>query len=231
MDINMTISEERRIELGNYVRKIMSEKKLGFNQIVLKTKINTKPFSEIINGKQQKINPFYLQKIAYALKLDYKELYEIVGYLEKKESKENLDNIGLTQVKFLVYGKSNLKSENIDLKSIIREERLILLPGEKMPKNAYMIDIKGDSMYPALIEGDIAIVDPVCEEFKDKGLYVVTYNGVTMLRRVLYRKDYIQLVSDNPDRLKYPDIIIVNKDGVDFICNGLIIEVKRKYIR
>lgn len=231
MDINMTISEERRIELGNYVRKIMSEKKLGFNQIVLKTKINTKPFSEIINGKQQKINPFYLQKIAYALKLDYKELYEIVGYLEKKESKENIDNIGLTQVKFLVYGKSNLKSENIDLKSIIREERLILLPGEKMPKNAYMIDIKGDSMYPALIEGDIAIVDSVCEEFKDKGLYVVTYNGVTMLRRVLYRKDYIQLVSDNPDRLKYPDIIIVNKDGVDFICNGLIIEVKRKYIR
>lgn len=231
MDINMTISEERRIELGNYVRKIMSEKKLGFNQIVLKTKINTKPFSEIINGKQQKINPFYLQKIAYALKLDYKELYEIVGYLEKKESKENLDNIGLTQVKFLVYGKSNLKSENIDLKSITREERLILLPGEKMPKNAYMIDIKGDSMYPALIEGDIAIVDPACEEFKDKGLYIVTYNGVTMLRRVLYRKDYIQLVSDNPDRLKYPDIIIVNKDGVDFICNGLIIEVKRKYIR
>lgn len=231
MDINMTISEERRIELGNYVRKIMSEKKLGFNQIVIKTKINTKPFSEIINGKQQKINPFYLQKIAYALKLDYKELYEIVGYLEKKESKENLDNIGLTQVNLSVYGKSNLKSENIDLESIIKKERIILLPGEELPKDAFMIDIKGDSMYPALIEGDIAIVDPVCGEFKDKSLYVVTYNGVTMLRRVLYRKDYIQLVSDNQDRIKYPDIIIVNKEGIDFVCNGLIIEVKRKYIR
>lgn len=231
MDINMTISEERRIELGNYIRKIMSEKKLGFNQIVLKTKINTKPFSEIINGKQQKINPFYLQKIAYALRLDYKELYEIAGYLDKKDLKENLGNIGLTQVKLSVYGKSNLKSENIDLESIIRTERLILLPGEELPTDAFMIDIKGDSMYPSLVEGDIAIVDPICGEFKDKGLYLITYNEETIIRRVLYREEYIQLVSDNQDRIKYPDIIIVNKEEKDFVCNGFIIEVKRKYIR
>lgn len=83
------IPEESRKKLGEYLEKVRLDKKIEFNQLALKSNINVKSLKEILYGKSKKTNPFYLQRIASALRIDYKELYKIVGYLIEEEFDEN----------------------------------------------------------------------------------------------------------------------------------------------
>lgn len=83
------IPEESRKKLGEYLEKVRLDKKIGFNQLALKSNINVKSLNEILYGKSKRTNPFYLQRIALALRIDYKELYRIVGYLIEEDFDEN----------------------------------------------------------------------------------------------------------------------------------------------
>lgn len=83
------IPEESRKKLGEYLEKIRSDKKVGFNQLALKSNINVKSLNEILYGKSKRTNPFYLQRIALALRIDYKELYKIIGYLSEEDFSED----------------------------------------------------------------------------------------------------------------------------------------------
>lgn len=92
MDINNNneIVEELRIKLGEYINSLREKRKLGFNQLALKSGVNVKSLNEIVYGKAKKVNPFHLQKIARALNTDYKDFYRIVDYLEKDDEVEQL---------------------------------------------------------------------------------------------------------------------------------------------
>ncbi|WVU42052.1 helix-turn-helix transcriptional regulator [Fusobacterium polymorphum] len=73
--------EDKIKKLGNYIDNLREERKLGFNQLSKKSGVNPKSLNDIIYGKSKRINPFYLIKLAKALKIHYKELYKIIGYL------------------------------------------------------------------------------------------------------------------------------------------------------
>lgn len=110
------IDEEKRKELGDYLKKVMAEKNIGFNQLSIKTQINIKPLNEILYGRQQKINPFYLQIIAYGLRIDYKELYKIVGYLNDddfNEAEELKKKLLECETKLEVFNNHNTGSQII----------------------------------------------------------------------------------------------------------------------
>lgn len=228
--MDFMVEEKNRDELAKYLKEIRARKHVGLNQLALKSGVQKTILSRLENSKILKINPFFLKQLSKALYVDYRELYRIVGYLEEEDFSKRDYKLESNYRELSVYGSKEANGF-IDLKNDIRKEDIILFSGDEMPKDAFIIDIKGNSMHPVLTDGDIVIVDPFYDEFKDKGLYVVTYNGNTFIRRVLYREDYIQLVSDNQDRIKYPDIIIINKEGIDFECNGVVIESKRKFIR
>lgn len=82
------IPEEMRSELGDFIENLRIEKNIGFNQLAVKIGMNVRTLNEIINGKMKRIIPYHLQKIAYGLKIDYKELYKIVGYLNDDDFNE-----------------------------------------------------------------------------------------------------------------------------------------------
>lgn len=87
MNFNGTIDipEEIRKKLGNYIDKLRIDTGLGFNQLSLKSGLNARTLNEIINGNSKRTNPFHLKRLGEALRIDYKELYRIVGYLDDND--------------------------------------------------------------------------------------------------------------------------------------------------
>lgn len=82
---SVEIDEELREALGQYIEELRTKNKLGFNQLASKIGMNVRTLNEIINGKMKRIIPYHLQKIAYGLKIDYKDLYKIIGYLAEED--------------------------------------------------------------------------------------------------------------------------------------------------
>ena len=75
------VKEELRKKLGAFIEKLRNDRKLGFNQLALKSDVNVRSLNEIINGNAKRINPFHLQKIAKALNVDYRDFYRMIEYL------------------------------------------------------------------------------------------------------------------------------------------------------
>ncbi|MGL5055654.1 MAG: hypothetical protein ACRC54_08275 [Fusobacteriaceae bacterium] len=109
------LSEEVSKKLGEYVEKLRIESNFGFNQLSIKSGLNAKTLNEILNGKSKRTNPFHLQRLGVALRIDYKDLYKIVGYLSEDDFKES-DNLKL-ELKNYKIKYEELEKEINDLKS------------------------------------------------------------------------------------------------------------------
>lgn len=223
------IPEEIRIKLGEYIKYIREKNGLGLNQLAVKIDVVSSLLSRLENGKVLKVNPFLLKKISEGLKIDYKELYKIVGYLE--EDKE-IPKVETRLVELPVYGRAAAGNGYINMENIIRTEYLVAIPGEDFPKGAFIAEVYGESMFPTLLDGDFAIVDPDCNDKNiNNQICVVTYNGQTFIKRVVRKEKYVVLMSDNPDRVKYEDIIVPTDEYSDLVCHGIVIECRRKFKR
>ena len=95
----------------------------------------------------------------------------------------------------------------------------------KTGPNAFGLRIKGDSMLPRFMPGDIAIVDPHVR--CDNGSpCVVSVNGEVQLRLFWDKETEILLKSMND---KYPEIIIKKDSKVDFRVIGKVVDIKAKF--
>lgn len=231
MEIPVKISIEKIVKLREYIAQLMKEKGIGFNQLKIKANLNSKALTDLLySDAKERISPFYLQKIAYALKVDYKELYKIVGYLDEEDlNKNKVQSIELSRIELPVYGKAAAGSGYINMENIIRSEYLTIFPGEEFPKGAFIIEVCGDSMYPTLLDGDFAIVDPRCELSINNQICVISYNGQTFIKRVSKKEKFVSLMSDNVDRTKYEDIMIPINEFSDLRCHGVVIECRRRF--
>lgn len=225
------VPEEKRKELGNYIKTLREKKKYGFNQFALKSNLNVADLNRIEKGEKKKINAFQLKNIATALRIDYKELYKIVGYLDEEDASPNLINpLGITVIELPVYGAASAGGGAINMGNVVRKESFILLQGETMPKGAFAVEVSGDSMYPTLLDGDIAVVDPDCHDLNlNDEICLVTYEGQEYIKRVSDNENFINLMSDNSNRTIYKDIIILKTEDTDFKCHGIVVESKRKH--
>lgn len=223
------IPEEVRTKLGEYIKNIREQNGLGLNQLAVKIDVVSSLLSRLENGKVLKVNPFLLKKISEGLKIDYKELYKIVGYLEEDEE---IPQIETKLVELPVYGRAAAGNGYINMENIIRTEYLVAIPGEDFPKGAFIAEVYGESMFPTLLDGDFAIVDPDCNDKNiNNQICVVTYNGQTFIKRIVRKEKYVVLMSDNPDRVKYEDIIVPMDEYSDLVCHGIVIECRRKFRR
>jgi len=232
MDINMTeIPEKLRHKLAKHLIALKEERQLGFNQLALKSGVNVSILNKIFKGTNKRINPYQLKKLAYALRVDYKELYKIVGYLDEDDSPpKNINPLEITVIELPVYGAASAGGGAINIGNAIRKEKFILLQDESMPKGAFAVEVSGDSMSPTLLNGDIAVVDPGCHELDlNNEICLVTYEGQEYIKRFSSNEKFINLMSDNPDRATYKDIIILKTEDTDFRCHGIVIESKRKH--
>lgn len=240
MKKNFDVPEEKRKKLGDYIKKLRLEKEYGFNQFALKAQINVADLSRLEKGEKKKINAYQLMNIASAFKIDYKELYKIVGYLEE-ETEKNLEKSNISNkfeidgakiIEIPVFGSASAGGGQINLGNVVRMEKITVLAGEDLPKDTFAVDVAGDSMLPTIMEGDLILVDPRCNDVDLKNeICVVTYEGAEYVKRITFNEKFITLMSDNQDKETYPPIMVLRDENTDFKCHGVVIEVRRRLKR
>lgn len=68
------------------------------------------------------------------------------------------------------------------------------------PRNAHVLQIKGDSMYPTLKNRDVIVIDASLVEVLQEGLYTLVYEGAVFAKRLQPLLDgSIVISSDNKE--------------------------------
>lgn len=206
------VKEELRKILGDFIEKYRIKRKLGFNQLALKSGVNVRSLNEIIYGKAKRVNPFHLQKIAKALNIDYKELYKIVGYLneDKNEIIGNID-LDLEYKRVPLYssisaGYGACESDVIDY---------IALPMvNAFSGDVFAVRVNGDSMEHTIENHSIVFIKRD-SEVANKKIGAFLLNNEALLKRYYITDNGVFLRSDNRE---YPDIKVREHD--DFVIVG-----------
>lgn len=93
----------------------------------------------------------------------------------------------------------------------------------KMPKDSFLLRVKGDSLKDAYIfSGDIVIINPNLEP-KNGQIVVAVLDDAAVVKRFYKKKNEIELVSENPE---YKPIVI-DKKYPSFKLVGIVVGVYR----
>lgn len=87
----------------------------------------------------------------------------------------------------------------------------LTVPGLTDP-NAFGCTVRGDSMAPELVEGDVVVFSPALERQSGK-IHLVTIADDSTIKRVYFEKTYLRLVASNP---QYPERRIPRAEVVQF---------------
>lgn len=71
--------------------------------------------------------------------------------------------------------------------------------GARNPDRIQIVNVRGESMAPTINPGDIAFVDPGVQHFEGDGVYVLTWNGGLLIKRLIAElHNCLSIHSDNP---------------------------------
>ncbi|MGL5428933.1 MAG: S24 family peptidase, partial [Cetobacterium sp.] len=151
---------------------------------------------------------------------------------KKLEEPRTLKDVKKTEIITLpVLGKAAAGLGHANFEDNTRMEVLTSITSIGVPKNAFMVEVSGDSMFPTLSDGDLVIINPLQKEIEsiDGKVCVLNYHDQTYIKRVKVKKSEIRLISDNSDKKRYSDIIISGEDLEYLKCHGAVIESRRKH--
>lgn len=208
------VSEEGRKKLAIFLKKIREEKDFGLNQLALKAKIQKTILSRIEAEKVLKINPFILKNLAEALGIDYKVLYQIVGYLEEEKKTEIESNLDLTTgfKEIPIYPSI---SAGFGLEEAQQNEiEFVTVPKTRLFKGDVIgVRVNGDSMEYTIENGVVAFIKRGVEVPNKKvGAFIL--DNRPLLKRFICVEKECFLRSDNRD---YPDIHIGKESHLEVV--------------
>lgn len=217
------------MNIGKEIKKIRELRSYTMDQLIQKLKeegsdINKSTLSRIENDERQKIDAGLLISLSHVLK------YNFLASLGLQNKMFIDDIVDTNNVQLPVYGKASAGNGYLNMENVLRKETISIFPGEKMPQGAFIVEVSGESMYPTILDGDLVIVNPNCNDLNlNNKVCIVKYDNQVFIKRVSIKKDFVFLMSDNPDRVKYSDIIISKERCEDFFCYGIVIERRTKF--
>ena len=146
--------------LSKYLKQIREVKNLSLREVDKLTNISYTHLNMIENGKRN-VTPALLRNLSQLYNVDYLDLYEKAGYIDliedEKKSKIKTDILGnpVTPIPLLGSVKSgyNYLAQENWIGTVDVETSLV---GDG--KDYFALKVKGDSMAPIFIEGDIVII-------------------------------------------------------------------------
>jgi phage repressor protein C with HTH and peptisase S24 domain len=210
------VSEEKLKKLGEYIKKIREEKELGTNQLATKIGLSPSYITRLEKGHIATVHPYLLKSVADGLRIDYKELYKIVAYLDRETPiKSNIDtDLNYKSIPFYKSISAGLGMEGLE----DEEVEFISVPDTKQfSGDVVAIKVSGDSMEYTIESGAIVFVKKDVE-VSNKKVGAFIYNNMALLKRLVVLEDKTYLRSDNRE---YPDIEIIKGD--DFQTVGRVI--------
>lgn len=217
------IEEIKRKKLGDFLKKTREEKKLGMNQLAVKIDVTTSLLHRLENGQTQKVSPFLLKEVARGLKIDYRELYKIVGYLDEKEEedKKEKSNIEVIEGEYIQVPIYDSVSAGIGRTPDPEPSDYLSLP-LMMGKDCVGITVDGDSMESTINNGSIVLIKKDVEVGQnDIGVFL--YGDEALVKRYKCIENRCYLISDNKE---YPAREIREED--DFKVCGKVVWILNK---
>ncbi len=231
-----------KTKFGNYLEKMMMKNNYTLEYIAKQTDSSLSVVGHYRKGIRIPKDDFVERFIEKFIRIDKEadEIRYIVAYdrtpdlikkrLEKKEeeikSKKMAEMISLP-----VLGKAAAGLGHINFEDNTRIEILSTIKDIELPKNAFLVEVSGDSMFPTLSDGDLAIIDPNQNQMRmiEGKVCVFSYHDQTYVKRLKINKNEVRLVSDNNDKKRYSDIVISGEELEYLKCYGAVIESRRKH--
>lgn len=210
--------EEKGKALGEYINNIREHRGLGHNQLAVLSGIDGSVLHKILYGSVKKVNPFHLQALAKVLRIDYKILYQIVGYLETSESE--IENATNNDPSIPIFSKI-LPGES---GQILFGEVLEYINSATNNINREFIGVRinDNSMEHTIPNNSTVIIHMNCEVLNEEvGVFILNNN--LLIKRFIQINGCKMLISDNGTF--YP-IVIAEKDS--FFVIGKVVEVLYK---
>lgn len=218
------VPEEKRKELGNYIKSLREKRKYGFNQFALKSNLNVADLNRIEKGDKKKINAFQLRNIATALRIDYKELYKIVGYLDEDNDEKEKSNIGPIifeeMINIPVYDSVSAGCQ-AGLEPNPEPIEYVSLP-KRMAEGCVIVNVHGESMKPTLNDGSSVLIK-LDSEVGHNEIGVFIYDDEPLVKRYKCFDGKRFLYSDNHD---YPPREV--REETSFTICGKVIWIMAK---
>ncbi len=222
MDRN-EIDKEKRLELANFLNNVKEDRNFGHDQLAMKAGLNGSVLHRMLNGQVRKANPFHLRAIADALRIDYKILYQIVGYMDSPDLLEkSTDNLVLGQFErdIPVYSKVHIGSGGQLKYGEVLE--YITIPRLGTGNETFGIKLNNDSMEGTIPnEATILVKKDVKVNNNEIGIFI--YKNNLFIRRLKQGEDILVLQTN-----KYNDDLIFIKDKESFYTVGKVVEVMYK---
>lgn len=210
--------EEKGKALGEYINNIREHRGLGHNQLAVLSGIDGSVLHKILYGSVKKVNPFHLQALAKVLRIDYKILYQIVGYLETSESE--IENATNNDPSIPIFSKI-LPGES---GQILFGEVLEYINSATNNINREFIGVRinDNSMEHTIPNNSTVIIHMNCEVLNEEiGVFILNNN--LLIKRLVQINECKMLISDNGTF--YP-IVIAKTDS--FFAVGKVVEVLYK---
>lgn len=223
-----------REELGKYLNKIRTDRGISLREVYKRTGITFSHLSMIENGKRN-VTPALLKNLANLYNVDYINLYEKAGYIDliEDEKKELLKKIGAMPL-------SDIATADIPLLGTVKagydylaqENRIGTVKVETSlvgnGSEYFALEVKGDSMAPVFIEGDIVIVHKQnnCE---NNQIAIVIVNGEEgTVKKVRKTEAGIILQPLNP---AYAPMMFTNEEinSIPITIVGIVKQLKREF--
>lgn len=195
--------------IGSNIRKRRNELKMSQDELAKKLGyLDRSSISKIENGKSD-ITQTQVMQFAEALQTTWEDL--MIGESIKKIEYVTIDVYGSIPAGVPIEALENKIGEvDIPMMWVGSEDQYIALK------------VKGDSMYPKYLEGDIVIIklQPDCESGQDCVVYLNGYDAT--LKKVIKKNGTVVL---EPINNQYPPVTI-DKEDVHLL--GVVKELRRK---
>lgn len=92
--------------------------------------------------------------------------------------------------------------------------------GVKSPDDVRLMNVRGDSMERTLFDGDKVLVHLKETRVKSDSVYAILFDGEAKVKRLFNSAAGIRIVSDNPDKARYPDELLAPEQADRIIIIG-----------
>ena len=219
------------MELYKRIKELREDRHMSQEELALKTGYTSR--TSIAKIEAGKIDLPQSKIVLFAKALDTTASY-LMGWEESDKSEtaipDNFDIITISEKDFAMIPVVGTISAGIGClaEQHFDERELVYLPdlkGTKL-KDYFYLKVQGDSMYPMLVEGDLALIRK--QTSVDSGSYaaVMIDSQEGVLKKVIYGSDWIELQSVNP---MYPPRRFEGKDVTRISIVGLVKQIKRDF--
>ncbi|HDL01544.1 MAG TPA: helix-turn-helix domain-containing protein [candidate division Zixibacteria bacterium] len=206
------------MNVGHYLQTKRKEKGLSARAVAKKAGISDVHVSHIEHNRRK---PSFdvMMKVLRALDIDAKEFLYETGYTPRVNKKTERRQV-IPVISWISAGFWNTATDPYEPGDA--EE---WIESEVKGMNIFALRIKGDSMEPEFIEGDILVVNPHIEA--NHGDYVIVKNDDNNEATFKQLKEYGGTIILHPLNPKYPDIELKKRNVYRIV--GKVVKKEKKY--